>query len=319
MAIGPQPEFAWSVSRAKLFSFCPRKFYYRYHGMWGGWDDRADPKAKLCYLLSKRTSLAGWAGQEAHRAMALYLRSDIPMQQIIASTREHMRDQFRSSRSKAFMRPRQAKQFGLSEHYYADQVEDGVVRERWEQVEACLLAFERSSYRADLRAAEQAGRLTYVEDPDSTDFDQMGLTGHGLGDFRIYAQPDCVLTYEDGLTCIVDWKTGRPPEQGQDRVTDQLGLYALWVQEKLGLQIGSAKLEAYEVYWPDEQTRGDSIGPQGVQAALAFARDSVAEIRARIRDQSANAAEEADFEPKGTEAKCGLCDFRAVCPDKVIE
>ncbi len=317
MAIGPHPEFAWSVSRAGMFEFCPRKYYYRYYGMWGGWDERADEKIRLCYLLSKRTSLAGWVGQEVHRAAALYLRSGEPMERIVALTCERMRNQFRTSRARLFLRPGQAKEFGLTEHYYEPELADRLVRERWEQVQTCLEAFGRSPYRDDARAAKEAGRLVYVEDPDEADFDEMSFTGHGLGDFKIYAHPDFVIAYPDGTNCILDWKTGQPPAEGQDRVTDQLGLYALWAREKLELDPAGGRLEAYEVYWPGEQSRGDRIGPDLLRTALAFARASVEQMRALISDPEENAAEEADFEAHGTEARCATCEFRAVCTDRV--
>ena len=79
MAKMPYPEFAWSVSRANLFEYCRRKYYHRYYGMWGGWEEQADDKTKLTYMLSRRTSLSGWVGQEVHRAIALYLAGPHPM------------------------------------------------------------------------------------------------------------------------------------------------------------------------------------------------------------------------------------------------
>lgn len=317
MAIGPHPEFAWSVSRANLFDFCPRKYYYRYYGMWGGWQERADEKTRLCYLLSRRTSLAGWAGQEVHRAIASYLASDRAMSTIMDETRQRMRDQYRSSLSRQWLEPGGAKRFGLVEHYYEQRLEDAVVRERWEQVAACLEAFAAAAYREDARRARDAGRLVYVESPDEADFSRMGVSDHGLGDFRIYAQPDFAVGYEDGSTCILDWKTGRPPAEGQDAVTDQLGLYALWAREQLELDPEARCVEAYEVYWPDEQSRGDRIGPERIAAALDHARASVAEMHRRLVDPQANAAREQDFEPAASEAKCAVCEYRAVCPDRV--
>jgi len=319
MALGPHPEFAWSASRAKLFEFCPRKYYHRYHGMWRGWEERAPERTRLTYLLTRRTSLAEWAGRETHRGMALYLRGDEPIEGILAEVRARMRDQFRLSRSREFLRPGRAKVFGLLEHYYLDQgdgrLADEEVRARWEQVEACLLAFARAGYREDARRARAAGRAVHVEEPEGGDVERMRFRDPGLPGVSVYAMPDHLLAGDGGRVLILDWKTGRPPEEASDRPSLQLALYALWARHRLGFEpLGAGQaLEAYEVYWPGEACRGGELRAEDLEAALAAARESVAAIRACLQEPEANAAREEDFPARASPARCCACEFRAVC------
>jgi hypothetical protein len=317
MALGENPEFAWSASRAALFGFCPRKYYHRYHGAWQGWREDAPERARLTYLLVKRTSLGEWAGREAHRGMALYLRTEASMERILADLRERMRQQFRGSRSREFLRPGCAKRFGLLEHYYQDErgLADEEVRATWEHVEACLTAFARSGYREDARRARSAGRPVFVEDPDGDDVDEMRFEHPGLPGVPVYARPDHLLVAEDGRLVILDWKTGRPPGEGSDEASLQLALYALWARQRRGLDpLGEGGgLEAYEVYWPSEACRGGELGPDDLESALAAATDSVREIRACIREPEVNRAREEDFPARASPARCAVCEFRAVC------
>lgn len=287
--------------------------------MWRGWDKTADEKRRLCYLLSRRTSLASWSGQEVHRAIASYLSSGQAMEQVIHQTRERMREQFRCSRSRLWSEPGQAKKFGLLEHFYDEHLDDDVVRERWEHVQMCLESMGQSNYLQDAMEAKESGRLVFIENPDELDFDLMAFKRPDIGDFKIFAQADFVVEYEDHTTCIIDWKTGRPPAHGQDFVTEQLGLYALWASEKLGLDLDSNKIEPYEVYLPSEQSRGDVIGPGAIQDTLKFVSSSVRELREVLRDPETNLAHEQDFVPRPSTAKCGACEFRAVCSQKATE
>ncbi|HOX45674.1 MAG TPA: PD-(D/E)XK nuclease family protein [Myxococcota bacterium] len=322
MALGPHPEFAWSASRASLFEFCPRKYFHRYHGMWRGWEDGAPARARLTYLLTKRTSLAEWAGREAHRGMAAYLQGGAPMEHILPELRQRMREQFRLSRAREFLKPGRAKLFGLLEHYYQEggELADGEVRACWQHVEACLQAFARAGYREDARRARAAGRALHVEDPDSPDLGRMRFCDPALPGVTIYAMPDHLLAGEGGRVLILDWKTGRPPEEASDRASLQLALYALWARHRLGLDplARGAGLEAYEVYWPGQACRGGELGPDDLQAALGRARESVQAIRACLADVDANAAREEDFPAQASPARCAACEFRAVCEARAL-
>ena len=42
-------EFSWSISRARTFKDCPRKYWFHYYGSWGGWEPDADPEARELY------------------------------------------------------------------------------------------------------------------------------------------------------------------------------------------------------------------------------------------------------------------------------
>ena len=53
-----EQEFSWSLSRANLFDFCPRAYFYHYYGSAGGFERFSD--AEQLYQLKKLQSLDLW-------------------------------------------------------------------------------------------------------------------------------------------------------------------------------------------------------------------------------------------------------------------
>ncbi len=102
-------------------------------------------------------------------------------------------------------------------------------------------------------------------------------------------------------------------------MTEQLGLYVLWAHEKLGLDYESKHIEPYEIYLPSEQSRGDVIGPGVIEDTLDFVKNSVRKLKGVLRDPHDNLAQEQDFIPRPSQAKCSACEFRAVCQHRAVE
>ncbi len=315
MTIGPYPEFSWSVSRAGTFSYCPRRYYYRYHGGWGGWDQAAPERSRQIWLIAKRTALPAWVGQHVHRGISLFLTGHEEMAAIAAGVGDRMRREFALSRSREFMTPGRAKLFGLVEHYYGEDIGEAALGTAERQVRVALEAFGRTDFREAVRAARRAGTRLYVEPAGDPDFEGMRVHGHGLGTFPLYVAPDLVLERESGHVEILDWKSGKPPaDEPPERMPPQLALHTLWVSEKFGgLDAIAAGGEAYEHYLPSGRLVGGRLRADDLDAALDYARRSVAEIRARLRDPGLNDACEEDFPARATPARCAACEFRGAC------
>src|SRR5450432_1558730 len=94
MTMGPdsateiKSEFAWSWSRHEMFYQCPRKIYWQYYGMWGGWEPDAPKDAALAYRLKHIRSMAMLVGGTLHEVVRerLHMRPEaggpVPAQQI---------------------------------------------------------------------------------------------------------------------------------------------------------------------------------------------------------------------------------------------
>ena len=314
MTLGPYPEISWSISKASKFKFCPRRYYYSYHGSWLGWENSAPERTKLIYMLNKRSSLPAWAGTETHRGISINLRTDKDMPSIIENVKQRMQQQFRDSRAKHFLQNGQAKtSFGLREHYYEEKIEDSKVVAAWEKVENSLNAFIMSPYKSQVINAKKNGKRVFIENPDVENFDRMKVFNHSLGDFPIFAAPDIVITNEDNSITIYDWKTGSESEQNETTVTDQLVLYSLWVKDRFGIgNIDDQQINAFEVYLPSLNQKGNRVTENDIEDTLENARESVAEIRNSIRDPEQNIAYEEDFTTVDS-GKCYYCEFRGIC------
>jgi hypothetical protein len=329
MSFGPNPEFSWSVSRAKKFAYCPRRYYYDYYGSWKGWEIGASEECRKAYFLKKRTSLAAWAGTEIHYGISFYLEDESrSMEEILEQIRQRMRRDFKTSKQLKFMEPGREKEFGLIEHYYQHKINDGnikdsVVAATWEHVEECLNAFANSNrnFRESIKQAKEANGKWHIE-PSTTntkDFEAMKLNQHGLGDFPIFAMPDSVFEV-DGNIIIFDWKSGKPPrDRDQDSLTPQLSFYVLWAKEKLSLsQDEIDNTEAFEFYLPGEEMYGGPTRQDELETALAFARRSIKELKNVLKNPELNIGRKEDFEATPGEQKCKMCEFKIICDKQTV-
>jgi len=67
-------EFSWSSSRDATFRECPRRYYFRYYGSWGGWSVSADPRTRKLYVLKQLRTRQMWAGAAVHERIKASLR-----------------------------------------------------------------------------------------------------------------------------------------------------------------------------------------------------------------------------------------------------
>lgn len=315
MALGPHPEFSWSVSRYKAFDYCRRQYWFSYYGHWKGWEDRAPARTKQVYRLKQLHSLASWAGSSVHRGIAEMAGRDRTLEQVIADLHRRMRDEFRASRGRVFQQPGRAKSFGLDVHEYDEVVADERWKANWQHVESSLRAFDELPYLGLYREARAGGRYHYTEDPDSRDFDAKRFTWDEVGGFPIYAIPDLAYERTDGVIEILDWKTGkeRGPEL-HDEQRLQLVLYARLLQERHPAHPAIHRFHASLVFLPSGQRVGRELSRDDADWAARTIGANVEGMLALLEDADRNVADEERFVLTEATQKCPKCIFRRVCP-----
>ncbi|WP_145188458.1 PD-(D/E)XK nuclease family protein [Planctomycetes bacterium Pla163] len=303
-------ELSWSVSRSGLLADCARSYYNNYYLGWLGWERGAPVERKKAYRLKKLHSMATWAGDSLHVALADWFAErqqgrEAPGPDWVRDRAlERLRQGYRESRDRADEWDRRpSKLTRLSEHYYGEDSVDEATGEaaRYgkrfvERIEKGVACFFEEPALARCRDTDPATWLACEE-----------LGTIELFGTKVYAIPDFALK-DDGAVWIYDWKTGRPRER--DRF--QLSLYALYAEQVWG--VDPTDVVAVDVYLTTGELSEMRFDRAELEATLARVEESMARMRELHFDADAGVGDAARFPmlEKGDPA-CGRCNFRELC------
>jgi hypothetical protein len=297
--------FSWSASRDRLFRDCRRAYYYSYYGSWGGWDRRADARARRLYYLKNLTSLPMWIGSRVHDTVEALLREvrggRLPDAEAAAERMvERMRGDYADSRrDRALDDPKNAVRF--FEHHYGPEP----ARERWaaerDAAVGCVLTFGGLDFLPTLDRLGPEAFLA-LEDLEKWDFEGT----------PVFVRLD--LAYQDGDRTIhvVDWKTGR--RKNPANPLQMLG-YAAYATEAWGAE--PDRLAVREVYLrlAEDPENRCAVDEEELEKARERIRRSIEEMRSLLAKPEANEAREEDFALTDDPRVCRYCFFRELCPD----
>ena len=293
-------EFSWSRSRDATFQDCRRKYYLHYYGSWGGWDAEAPTDVRRLYILKQLASRQMWAGRVVHDAIEMALHvyregREVPVEPFIADVIGRMRAEWRSSRD---FRYREApKTTALFEHEYALDLKAEVWQMLRRNVETCL----RNFFKLPLLA--QARRTP----PEHWSIEHWSKVFDFEGT-RVWSAPDFGFWNDVGRLTLVDWKTGG---SNPEATSFQLGCYALYAQEVLGVKPDSVDLLEANLREPAvTPVAWDDARLEQIREQL---RLSIRSMRAYLADPDTNQARLEDFERTEELRICRWCNFKAVC------
>lgn len=310
-------EFSWSPSRDRLFNTCRRAYYYSYYGAWGGWDAAAPERTRLTYVLKNMTTLPMWSGSIVHDVIrqALLNRRDNGVIWNVTALQEEARMQLRrgwveSVRGDWRSNPKRA--VNLFEHYYGDG-SNTLPREQTDAVKQriydALENFANSETAAEALSLPPE-RWKSIEVLDS--FYPVTLSGEvGVAmPVKVWCAIDFAYCAADGITHIVDWKTGA---EHREELNRQLNCYALYAGERWNLTLEQVAMEG--VFLNDGGIRKQVFpSPAGMESTVKYIANSSRTMLSLLRDPVANTAAEEDFECSGVRTgACRNCPFRCLC------
>ena len=124
-----------------------------------------------------------------------------------------------------------------------------------------------------------------------------------VGGHVVRGRVDAVYTRDDGTVEVVDFKTGRPPEEGDPSAETQLRLYTIAAVDAWGHD--PASVRATYLYLQGDGSPATSVAVEVSPALIDAARTELRAAIARI-----DAGDAATFPG----AWCTRCDFASVCP-----
>jgi len=294
-------NFSWSVSRDTCFLECPRQYYFRYYGYWGGWEPDAPERIRQIYILKQLQTRATWIGQVVHDCVKRSLNNIargipvLPPEEIIAITRNGMRVDFRDSRAGRYRdNPKQV--CGLFEHEYKIDVPDHLWLEAAEQMESCLRNFYSSPTYSLLKS---------LPAEDFLEIEKLSKTS--LDDNEIIIKMDAAIR-ESHRVVIYDWKTGRRESQKSNL---QMACYAFYSAAEYGVPIHAVVTRRFELF--RNAIHEDSLGERALNELLEYIRGSIKDMRALLDDPDLNLASENAFRQTTDRGLCQRCNFRRLC------
>lgn len=296
-------EFSWSHSRDGCFASCPRQYFYHYYGAWGGWEARADQKARTLYILRQLQTRQQWMGGTVHNCIrwildTLHRRGEAPDEEhaLHQLGRRLQKDFEASGEGLYWENPKGC--VALIEHEYDDlEVADEVWQQLIEKALRCVSSFYHSHTLRDI-ARTPAGQWLELEERASFILDGI----------KVWVQLDFALRDEQGPR-IFDWKTGKADAETTRK---QLALYALYAQERWAAQPQSITMVEFNLNSEDVYERQPS--PDDLQAARERVLASSAAMKALLDDPDTNTAQEEKFAMAEDEKTCLRCPFRRICP-----
>jgi hypothetical protein len=294
-------EFSWSKTRDEVFKSCLRQYWFAYYGYWNGWLENAPERTRQIYILKNLKNRQMWAGEKVHECIQRSLNNIrrgikvLSVDEIVSITLDQMRAEFRSSRSKNYLK--NPKTCALFEHEYGIEVTDDQWKEMANNVEICLRNFYASDIYYGLKSHKKDGWLEVEE-----------FSSFLLDNIKINLAIDCAIKEGDDIL-IYDWKTGRSISED---LPIQLCCYVLYAMEKWHIPPQSLRIVEYNLSF--NKATEFSVTHGEAENIKGYITGSIKDMHSLLIDVGNNIPVEDEKFSKVEDERVSLrCNFRKVC------
>ena len=294
-------EFSWSKTRDEVFKTCLRQYWFAYYGYWNGWLENALERTRQIYVLKNLKNRHMWAGEKVHECIQRSLNNIrrgikvLSVDEIVSITLDQMRAEFRSSRSKNYLK--NPKTCALFEHEYGIELTDDQWKEIASNVEICLRNFYASDIYYGLKSHPKSDWLEVEE-----------FSSFHLDNARINLAIDCAIKEGDEIY-LYDWKTGKSLSED---LSIQLCCYALYAMEKWHVQPESLRIIEYNLSF--DKSNWFSVTHGEVEDIKGYIEGSIKDMQSLLVDLGNNIPVEEERFSKVEDDRVSLrCNFRKVC------
>ena len=295
-------EFSWSKSRDSLFKECKRKYFFNHYGFWNGWIASEDDRVKRIYYLKKLSGKEVWMGSKVHDVIEFILRrfrigEEVGLSHALAVLRKRMESDWDISKAGGYT-GFASKAHRFFEDEYDVEISENEEAELFDKAERCLKNFYNSDIFMEIRRVPVEDWIA-LEDFLSFEFEGT----------QVYLSIDFAVRV-NGRIILFDWKTGKDWKSDYEL---QLGLYALYVSEKLGIPADKITAKMfYLALGAEGKVDSFEVSSEWLEEVRQVLRESILEMKKLLQDVTENEALEGDFE-KSKGFWCSRCSFRKVC------
>ena len=298
---GKVKELSWSLSRARMFEECPRRFYYHYYFAPVGYATDAPDEAKLALEMKQIKGLDMWVGEVVHETIQWALEQvkagGTPSEQDLrADARRRLSDGWQGS-VKQLWRIHQDEAYpNLFEHYYKIPVGQAVTDRLKDKALTSVMNFAGSDVFRQISASPGDQWLPIEK-----------YSSFRLDGLLMYVKFDFALRDGKGLA-LYDWKTGNPT---QDELR-QLACYAMYASGRYEMPLENIKACAVHLQ-PELDAHEHAVGLEEVEELREYVRQGFNAMVKSLRNPARNIAAMEDFPMTGNLPRCVRCNFRGIC------
>lgn len=294
-------ELGWSLSRARMFEECPRRFYYHYYFSKAGYAPDAPEEAKLALEMKTMKSLDMWVGEVVHQTIQWVLEQAhdgtiASEQEARSDVRRRLSDGWRGSKQQLWRMNPDDVCPNLFEHYYSLEVGSAVTDRL--KTKALVSA-------ANFMASEILEWITHTPTDRWLPIDK--FASFRLDGVLMYVKFDFALRGDDQLT-VYDWKTGAPTPD-EDR---QLTLYAMYTSDRWHIPIQNVKVCAAHLQ-PTLELNERFADEIDLDKTRSYLKQSFQTMVKHLRNPARNIAAMDDFPMTGNLLRCVRCNFKGIC------
>lgn len=301
------PEFSWSLSRHKMLSGCPRKYFFSYYGANGGWKKNASNLSKHSYRLKTLQNTSLLFGTSVHNQVHQIVSEPDNLKQfpneqvIIDNVRADLNKAYQQSKyhqEKWYENPSQSTM--LSEIYYDNELPKEIIEEFQVKIPETAKNLLLSKTFLDLFQRRNQIELIVAEKFRCLE----------IGKIKIWVVMDLVLRdLENGKYVIVDFKTGKPSSDD----AFQLILYSWFLQQVYDIE-SLDQIELRNEYLSNGETVTYSPKPFDLEKIKYLIHTSIERMQSYLQDEEQNMPVELEaFEQTNNQKVCALCNFRELC------
>lgn len=253
------------------------------------------------------------------RALKKWMQDEAAIQEHKDRIIDEMRKEFEISKTRDYAAYDRDRKFGLSEHYYWENIDDKL-EEAIKKALNNLEVFLESDRNEKVQHYFKNAKSVYVENPREKDFDGMKVNLYSIPELRpvnVMAAPDFGVVIADNKYLILDRKTGQE-KMDTDGISEQLKIYALKLLLKGNVDIANVDIEAYEIYLPSLHQFGGKIEKDDIDNIIQKLKEDVEFQKQFLVDNDIiknQPLASTSFPRTKSEKKCAGCTFRKVCED----
>lgn len=294
-------EKSWSLTRARMFHECPRRFYFQYHYAKSGYSFDAPEDAQLALEMSRIKGMDMWVGEIVHQTIQWSLEQS-KSGQIPSTSESHnyartlMSDGWRSSLKQLWRTGDHDTHPNLFEHYYKMPVGTAITDRLRNKANKCIDNYMSSDLFRWIITRPAAQWLPIDK-----------YASFRLDGLLFYVKFDFAIRDRQTLT-VFDWKTGKP---SADELR-QLTCYALYTSQKWIIPIENVKVASVHLQ-PDMIVDEHVVEEYDIEDMRGYARQSFNSMLKCLRDPQKDIAARDDFPMTGNFLRCARCNFRGIC------
>jgi len=324
-------NLGWSNTRITVLEYCQKKYFFNYYT-----HTLRDMNEKLrleAMLLKNLKSMEMRMGEKTHHILSDYLRllkqgkvEENTIQKLKDEMTDIMKKEFQQSKDRDFsLGYNKDQKFGLSEHYYGENVDDKL-DEIVGRVIKNFDAFLNSEWHDKVKRYFEVAKQVFVENPKVPDYENMKINVNKIPELMnvaILASPDFGVIFDDNTYLILDWKSGKEGFETSG-VADQLKVYVLkMLLKKWSTKMWDMAIKAYEIYFPSMNVLGGEVTQEDIDGVIQKIIQDVDYQKQFIVDQDVVqniAVSHKNFQRTTSPKKCKSCTFRKVCEElKTLE